>query len=218
MEKNTSLHLIPEKRSQVNGVLPSAAVCLFVSIGAVLTFSPAFSSAVLPAWAAALLCACVGTAMIPVWRSRFSRPVLLIGFGVFLLTAIVMRKPLSDGVAMLYNDLTDGFSRQTGRLLSVLGTSENASPLFAELYLCVLTAFFLSRAAVFSAPLPALLLAAVAGIGIILGLVPCEAGFLCLICGITLLMIVGTVGQRSADRNKLPLPLLWQFLFSNISY
>ena len=207
MEKNTSLHLIPEKRSQVNGVLPSAAVCLFVSIGAVLTFSPAVPSAVLPAWAAVLLCVFVCAAMLPVWRSRFSRPVLLIGFGVFLLTAIVMRKSLSDGLALLFNDLSNAISIQTGRLLPVLGTEEKASPLFAELYLCVLAAFFLSRAAVCSAPLPALLLAAVAGIGIILGLVPCEAGFLCLICGITLLMIVGTVGQRSADRNKLPLPL-----------
>ena len=126
MEQKNSLHLIPEERSQVNGVLPSAAVCLLTSIGAVLTYSPALPSAVLPAWTAVLLCAVVGTAMIPVWRSRIRRSVLSIGFGVFLLTAILMYKPLSDGVAMLYNDLIDAFSRQTGLLLLDIGTSGNA--------------------------------------------------------------------------------------------
>ena len=207
MEKNNSLHLIPEERSQTNGVLPSAAVCLLTSIGAVLTFSPALPSAVLPAWAAVLLCAVVGTAMIPVWRSRFSRPVLLIGFGVFLLTAIVMRKPLSDGVALLYNDLTNAFSRQTGRLLSVLGTSENASPLFAELYLCLYFVFLLSRIAVYGAPLPPILFAAVTGIGILIGPIPCGFGFLCLFCGAALSCVVRSAGQEKKKRNSLPAPL-----------
>ena len=154
MEQKNSLHLIPEERSQVNGVLPSAAVCLLTSIGAVLTYSPALPSAVLPAWTAVLLCAAVGTAMIPVWRSRFSRPVLLIGVVAFLLAAIILYKPLSDGVAMLYNDLLDAFSRQTGRLLLGLDTPGIASSLFAELYLCVYFAFLSSCVAVHGAPLP----------------------------------------------------------------
>ena len=208
MEQKNSLHLIPEERSQVNGVLPSAVVCLLTSIGAVLTYSPALPSAVLPAWTAVLLCAAVGTAMIPVWRSRIRRSVLSIGFGVFLLTAILMYKPLSDGVAMLYNDLIDAFSRQTGLLLLDIGTSGNASSLFAELYLCVYFAFLSSCVAVHGAPLPLILFAAATGVGILIGPIPCGFGFLCLFCGAALSCAVRSVGQTTNPRGSLPAPLV----------
>ena len=208
MEQKNSLHLIPEERSQVNGVLPSAAVSLLTLIGAVLTYSPALPSAVLPAWAAVLLCAAVGTTMIPVWHSRIRRSVLLIGFGVFLLTAILMYKPLSDGVAMLYNDLIDAFSRQTGRLLTEFGTSGNASSLFAELYLCVYFAFLSSCVAVHGAPLPLILFAAATGLGILTGPISCGFGFLCLFCGAALSCAVRSVRQRTNQRGSLPAPLV----------
>lgn len=208
MEQKNSLHLIPEERSQVNGVLPSAAVCLLTSIGAVLTYSPALPSAVLPAWTAVLLCAAVGTAMIPVWRSRFSRPVLLIGVVAFLLAAIILYKPLSDGVAMLFNDLLDAFSRQTGRLLLELDTPGNASSLFAELYLCVYFAFLSSCVAVHGAPLPLILFAAATGLGILIGPIPCGFGFLCLFCGAALSWSVRSVGQTTKQRGSLPAPLV----------
>lgn len=146
--------------------------------------------------------------MIPIWRSRFSRLVLLIGVVAFLLAAIILCKPLSDGVAMLYNDLLDAFSRQTGRLLPVLDTSENASPLFAELFLGSYFAFLLSRFAVHGAPLPLILFAAATGLGILIGPIPCGFGFLCLFCGSALSCVVRSVGRTKEKRNSLPAPLV----------
>ena len=189
-----------EKQTVRCGRLPAAVICALFSLGLAWIFVPVFPSATLSVPAVAAVGAFSSIAVAFGLLSRWQRWFFPGCMAALTLTAVVEFRRLTGGVIVLYRDLLYGLCRVTGRIfVGPSDAGEAASPAFALLFLTVFAAAFIACTAAFCELRYSGWLLTAAAAGLLIGIIPVNAGICCIVGGTALTVICKNGGLKATS-------------------
>ena len=178
-----------DKKAARGGPFVSLAASALFSLGQALLLAPVFPSVPLPRFAGFLICFCAAAGFVLLLRFPVKKWVFPAVVALLTLFLLIFYKPLTGGLALLADDLTDRLAALTGRILTGPSAADGGNALAAAAVLLPLSGLLYAWAGVRMRPWILFPLFAVFSLGTVCGFFPGQTGILCLFAGVLLLLI-----------------------------